>query len=72
MANSLSGAYNAGMLLEFMSGIKLANVDANKFNENTRQELVKLLETDVRNQIEVNLPVIYWVCLLYTSDAADE
>jgi hypothetical protein len=61
MSKNLSGAYNAGMLLEFMSGIKLANVDADKFNENTRQELVKLLETDIRNQIEVNLPVIYWV-----------
>lgn len=61
MAKNLSGAYNAGMLLEFMSGIKLANVAANKFNENTRQELVGLLQKDIRNQIEVNLPVIYWV-----------
>jgi hypothetical protein len=61
MSKNLSGAYNAGMLLEFMSGIKLANVAADKFNENTRQELVKLLQKDVRNQIEVNLPVIYWV-----------
>ena len=61
MAKNLSGAYNAGMLLEFMSGIKLANVKADKFNENTREELVKLLQKDIRNQIEVNLPVIYWV-----------
>lgn len=61
MSKSLSGAYNAGMLLEFMSGIKLANIKADKFNESTRQEVVKLLEKDVRNQIEVNLPVIYWV-----------
>jgi hypothetical protein len=59
MSKSLSGAYNAGMLLEFMSGIKLAN--APKFKESTRQDLVELLQKDIRNQIEVNLPVIYWV-----------
>jgi hypothetical protein len=59
MAKALTGPYNSSMLLEFIAGIKVGNID--RFKPDTRDKLVELLQKDIRSQIEVNLPVIYWV-----------
>lgn len=55
----LTGNYNSGMLLEFLAGIRIAGEGA--ANPAIREKLVDLLQKDIRSQIEVNLPVIYWV-----------
>jgi hypothetical protein len=66
MSNALTGPYNASMLLEFIAGIKTGAAEKFKTTTGpkalgTRDSIVDLLEKDIRSQIEVNLPVIYWV-----------
>lgn len=56
---SLTGPYNSGMLLEFLAGIRIAGEGS--ASPAIREKFVDLLQKDIRAQIEVNLPVIYWV-----------
>jgi hypothetical protein len=53
--------FNYKYLLELMYGAKLTSRKAGESPEAFRTAFLKLIEKDIRGQIEVTLPIIYWV-----------
>jgi hypothetical protein len=53
--------FNYKYLLELMYGAKLTGKKAGESPEAFRTAFLKLIEKDIRGQIEVTLPIIYWV-----------
>ena len=58
---ALPNRFNYKYLLELMYGAKLTSRKAGESPVAFRDAFLKLVEKDIRGQIEVTLPIIYWV-----------
>jgi hypothetical protein len=58
---ALPKRFNYKYLLELMYGAKLTGRKAGESPEEFRNAFLKLVEKDIRGQIENTLPIIYWV-----------